>query len=168
MDGKFLYFFIKYKQKLKENADDIDFVIPENKNLKPESIYIEERYENPFYYYNKIFRVNKSASIGKKGNKYHFEFIINDEIYKIKFDYKGSVFVYEVCLEFGKRLLPIQRKKSHKEYYETFEYFIKALKNGEENIIDVLYKDTLNLKYKTKIILIFSFPFKKIQFFIRY
>ena len=151
MDGKFLYFFIQYTKKSKENTNDINYIIPENKELKPKSIYVEEEYENSFYYYNKIFKVNKLAGKGKRGNMYYFEFEINDEIYIINFDSKGPNFIYDVNLEVRKRIINIRRKISqNKEYYEKFEYFIKALKEiGEENIIDDLYKDTINL-YKNK------------------
>jgi hypothetical protein len=151
MDTKFLYFFITYIRKSKENTNDINFVVPEKKDLKPECIYIDEQYENQFYYYNKIFKVNKSAGKGKKGNNYYFEFEINDEKYIIKFDSKGSTFIYDVSLEVGKRIIDIRRKiNQNKEYYETIEFFIKALeKNGEESLIDELYKETIKL-YENK------------------
>ena len=152
MDGKFLYFFITYNRSEKENKDDINFVVPEKKDLQPESIFGDDpQYENPYYYYNKLFKVSKSAGKGKKGNNYHFEFEINDEKYIIKFDSKGSTFIYDVNLEVGKRIIDIRRKiTQNKEYYETIEFFIKALKeNGEENIIDDLYKETIKL-YENK------------------
>ena len=147
MDGN-LYFFITYTRKEKEDPNDISFVVPENNDLKPFLIYLDEQYENQFYYYYKVFKVNKSAGTGKKGNNYYFEFEINDEKYIIKFDSKGNKFVYvDIGLEFGKRLLDIRRKiHQNKEYYEIFEFFIKALKNnGEESLIDSLYKETIKL-----------------------
>jgi len=151
MDGKFLYFFIKYQRKSKENPNDIIFVEPENKELKPEPIFVDEIVDDPYYYYNKIYKVSKSAGKGKKGNNYHFEFEIDDEKYIIKFDSKGSTFIYDVNLEVGKRIIDIRRKiNQNKEYYETIEFFINALKNiGEEKIIDDLYKETIKL-YENK------------------
>lgn len=151
MDGKFLYFFIKYQRKSKENPNDIIFVEPENKELKPEPIFVDEVVDDPYYYYNKIYKVSKSAGKGKKGNNYHFEFEIDDEKYIIKFDSKGSTFIYDVNLDVGKRIIDIRRKiNQNKEYYETIEFFINALKNiGEEKIIDDLYKETIKL-YENK------------------
>ena len=151
MDGKFLYFFISYARKSKEDKNDINFVVPEKNDLKPECIYMEESYENQIYYYNKIFKVNKSAGKGKKGNNYYFEFEINDEKYIIKFDSKGNTFIYDVSLEVGKRIIDIRRKiNQNKDYYETIEFYIKALeKNGEESLIDDLYKETIKL-YENK------------------
>jgi hypothetical protein len=152
MEKTSLYFFITYFRKQKENANDIDFVVPENNENKPECIYIDEQYENQLYYYNKIFKVSKSAGKGKKGNNYYFEFEINDEKFIISFDSKGSTFIYDVNLEVGKRILEIRRKiNQNKEYYQTIEYFIKALeKNGEEKMIDELYKETIDIYAKKK------------------
>ena len=151
MDGKFLYFFISYSRRYKEKSDDIIFVYPENNELHPMLIYVEEQYKDNLFYYKKIFKVIKSGK-GKKRNDYYFEFIIDDDKYIIKFDSKGRTFVYEVCLEFGKRIILIRRKIMQKEeYYEKIEYFVKALKlNGEENIIDDFYKETINLYEKKK------------------
>ena len=164
MDGEFLYFLIKYIQKSKENTNDIKFVIPEKNELKPESIYIEERYENPFYYYYKVFRVSKSQG---KENYYYFQFEINDEKSIIKFYSKGCNFVYDIKWEFGQRTTDIRRKISqNKENYETFEYFSKTLKkNGEERLINNLYKETINLYAKKKgftfLIILFLQIYKK-------
>ena len=74
MEEKSLYFFVTYVRKQKENANDVNFVVPEKKDLKPLCIFIDEQYINQFYYYNKIFKVNKLAGKGKKGNNYYFEF----------------------------------------------------------------------------------------------
>ena len=152
MEEKSLYFFVTYVRKQKENANDVNFVVPEKKDLKPLCIFIDEQYINQFYYYNKIFKVNKLAGKGKKGNNYYFEFEINDEKYIISFDSKGANFIYDVSLEVGKKIIVIRRKiNQSKEYYQTIEYFIKALeKNGEENIIDELYKETIELYSKKK------------------
>ena len=104
MEEKSIYFFVKYNSTQKENTKDIDFVVPEKSNLKPVCIYIDDQYENQIYYYNKIFKVNKLAGKGKKGNNYYFEFETNDEKYIISFDSKGSSFIYDVKLEVGKGL----------------------------------------------------------------
>ena len=78
---------------------------------------------------------------------HYFEFETNDEKYIISFDSKGSSFIYDVKLEVGKRIIDIRRKiDQSKEYYQTIEHFIKALeKNGEESLIDELYKETIAL-----------------------
>jgi hypothetical protein len=151
MEKRSLYFFITYFRKQKENSNDSDFVVPENNDKKPECIFIDQQYENQIYYYNKIFKVSKSAGKGKNGNKYYFEFEINDEKYIIKFDSKGNTFIYDVSLEVGKRIIDIRRKiNQNKDYYETIEFYIKALeKNGEESLIDDLYKETIKL-YENK------------------
>ena len=80
MDSKSLYFFITYSQKQKENSKDVHFISPENNKLKPLCIYINEQYENQLYNYIKIFKVNKSAGKGKKGNIVEDKYIINDLI----------------------------------------------------------------------------------------
>ena len=147
MDGKFLYFLIAYKKESKENNNDINFVVPEKNELKPICIYVDEQYKNPSYYYNKIFKVNKSAGKGKEGNNYYFELEINNEKHIIHFDSKELTFIYEVNLEVGEKIYGNPNKLSlNKEYYETIEYFIKAFeKNGEERLIDDLYKEAIEL-----------------------
>jgi hypothetical protein len=45
MDGQFLYFFITYTRNSKENSNDIRFVEPEKKELKPELIFVEDNYD---------------------------------------------------------------------------------------------------------------------------
>ena len=147
MGDKFLYFFISYEKDNKENENIIDIVLREKNELKPKCIYVDERYENQIYYCNRIFKVNKSSGKGEKGNNYYFEYEKSDEQYIIKFNSKGSTFVYDVILEVGKKRIDIRRKiNQNKEYYETIELFIKALEqNGEEGLIDILYKDTIEL-----------------------
>ena len=147
MDGNFLYFFIRYKRDSKETVNDINFIVPEKNELKPICIYIDEQYENPSYYYNKIFKVSKLAVKGNKGNNYYFELEINNKKHIIHFDSKGLTFVYEVNLEVGEEISGSPRKISqNKEDYEIIEFFIKALeKNKEERLIDDLYKETIEL-----------------------
>ena len=140
-----IYFFISYQRKNKENQNDIDFIIPEDNNKIPKCIYMDEVYDNQMFTYNKIFKVNKST---EKGNKYYFEFEIEDDKYIISFDSKGKTFVYEINLEKGKKIIPIKRKINQNilEYYEKMHIFIDSLKeNNEENKIDELYKDTIDL-----------------------
>ncbi len=96
-----IYFFIFYQRKNKENQDDIDFIIPEDNNKIPKCIYMDEVYDNQMFTYKKIFKVNKTT---EKGNKYYFEFQIEDDKYIISFDSKGKTFVYESNLEKGKKL----------------------------------------------------------------
>ena len=147
MEDKFLYFFISYAKNQNENESDIDIILTEENELKPFCISVDERYEDQTYYYNRIFKVRKSAGKSEKGNNYYFEYEKNDDQYIIKFDSKGKTFVYDVILEVGKKMIDIRRKiNQNKEYYKIIDFFIKALeKNGEENIINVLYKETIEL-----------------------
>ena len=143
--NEFIYFFITYFRKQKENPSEIDFIVPENKEKQPIIVYFDEQVKNPFYFYNKILKVSKTAGEGKKGNNYYFEFEINDEKYVISFDSKGNTFIYEVNLEVGKKIIDIKRGiNQSKEYYKTIEYFLKALeKDGKESLIDNFYKETI-------------------------
>ena len=147
MEDKFLYFFISYEKKQKEDESviDIDMILKDKNELK--CIYVDEKYEDQIYYCNRIFKISKSAGKEEKGNNYYFEFKKNDDEYILKFDSKGKTFVYDVTLEVGKKMIDIRRKiNQNKEYYETIDFFIKALeKNGEESIIDILYKETIEL-----------------------
>ena len=148
-----LYFFVTYSRKQKEN-DDIEFVMPEKKSLNPVCIYKEEKYESQKFIYNKVFAIEKPK---KSKKNYSFIFEIGDEQYIISFDYsKGTSFVYDVNLDFGKKIIDIRRKISQsKEYQEKMEIFIEALnKNKETQMIKELYKDTIELYSKKKI---FSF-----------
>ena len=140
-----IYFFISYEKNQKEEESDIDMILKEKNELK--CIYVDEKYEDQIYYCNRIFKIRKSAGKREKGNNYYFEFQKNDDQYILKFDSKGSIFIYDVILEVGKKMIEIRRKINHnKEYYKTIEFFIKALKkNGEENLIDILYKETIEL-----------------------
>ena len=153
MDTKQIYFFISYTRKAKENRSEIDFVEPKKKALKPECIYTEEDYKNQIYFYNKVYKVSKSAGKDKKGNNYYFEFEIKNEKYVISFDAKENTFIYNISLEVGKSIIDIRKKiEQKKEYYEIIEYFIKTLENngGEESLIDTLYKETIELYKKKK------------------
>jgi hypothetical protein len=148
-----LYFFVTYSRKQKEN-NDVEFVVPEKNNLKPVCIYEDLKYEGQRFHYNKIFAVEKPK---KSKKNFNFVFEIGDEQYVISFDYsKGSSFIYDVNLDFGKKIIDIRRKISQtKEYQEKMDVFIKALeKNNEAQMIKELYKDTIELYSKKKI---FSF-----------
>ena len=103
-ESKWIYFFISYYRKQKETDEYIiDFVEPENKEFHPKCIYSEHPTKDNIYFYSKVFKVNKSAGTGKKGNNFHFEFKIDEEKYVISFDSKGCTFVYDVTLLFGKK-----------------------------------------------------------------
>ncbi len=148
-----LYFFILYPRKKREIPNDINFVELENNNKIPKCIFIEENYENQIYYYKKIFKVDKSTGKGKKANNYYFEFEIGDDKYIISFDSKGFLFVYDVVVEMGKKIIDVRRKinQNNIEYNDKMEYFMEALKkNGEESKIDELYKETIELYSKKK------------------
>ena len=150
---KSLYFFVTYSRKQHENDSDIEFVVPEKSNMKPVCIHKEEIVQGQRFYYNKIFAVDKQKKTKKN---YNFIFEIGDEQYIISFEYKGSSFIYDVNLDFGKKIIDIRRKISqNKEYHEKMEVFIEALKkNKEMDKIEELYKDTIELYSKKKI---FSF-----------
>ena len=60
-----LYFFVTYSRKQQEN-DDIEFVMPEKKSLKPVCIYKEEKFENQKFIYNKVFAIEKPKKNKKK------------------------------------------------------------------------------------------------------
>ena len=122
--NKSIYFFITYFKKEKEKDSDIYFVEPEGKEMQPECIYKEEIYENQFYYYNKIYKANKSLGKGKKGNNFIFKFEVKDEVYVISFDSKGCTFIYDVNIEVGKKIIDIRMKiNKKKEYHKIMEFF---------------------------------------------
>jgi len=150
---KFVYFFVYYPSKKKEDSDDIIFVAPENKEQKPQCIYKDEIFENRTYYYKKVFKANKSSGKGKKATNLYFEFEIGDYRYIIKFDSKGNTFIYDVSLEVGKRRIDILRNVNQSiiEYTEKLDIFEEALKkNGEDNKIDDLFTETIDLYSKKK------------------
>lgn len=170
MNTNQIYFFIEYTRKAKENPNDIDFVEPKKKDLKPERIYVDEIYKNQIYFYNKIYKVSKSAGKGKKGS-YYFEYKIKNDKYYISFDAKESTFIYKVNLEVGKAILDFKSKiPQKKEYYEIIEFYIKALESngGEESLIDTLYKESIELYKKKKgfafLIVLFLKIYKKKRF----
>ena len=120
MESASIYFFIAYKRNETEDAKDIYFTVPEERDLKPECIFKDELNENQQYYYKKIFKVNKLVG---KGNTFFFIFEISEEEYSIKFDSKGNTFIYDVKLEYGKRNIPFRNNiPQNKEYYETIEF----------------------------------------------
>ena len=133
MENKFLYFFISYEKNQKEDESDIDIILKENNELK--CIYVDEKYEDQIYYCNRIFKISKSSGKTKKGNNYYFEFKKDDDQYILKFDSKGKTFIYDVILEVGKKMIDIRRKiNQNKEYYETIDFFIKALEKMEKKV----------------------------------
>ena len=149
---KSIYFFVTYSRKQKENEEDIEFVGSEKNNLKPTCIHKAEKFEGQRFYYNKIFAIEKP----KKSNKnYNFVFNIDEEQYIISFEYKGNSFIYDVNLDFGKKIIDIRNKiNQNKEYHEKVNVFIEALEeNKEMDMIDELYKDTIELYSKKKFFL---------------
>ena len=145
---EYMYFFIYYSRKVKENPSDVHFTEPEKKSEKPECFYSEDEYKNKKYYYKKIF---KTKSSGKQKNK--FAFIIGEDKYEISFDSQGSKFIYDVTLEYGLRIIKVRRKipQNKIEYKDKLDFFKKSLEeNREEEKIDELYKDTIDLYSKKK------------------
>lgn len=144
--NKSIYFFITYFKKEKEKDSEIYFVEPEDKEMQPVCIYKEEIYENQFYYYNKIYKANKSLGKGKKGNNFIFKFEAKDEVYVISFDSKGCTFIYDVNIEVGKKIIDIRmRINKKKEYHKIMEFFLKALEKDEKDLIEDFYKETIHL-----------------------
>lgn len=64
--SKQYYLFAYYQRNEKESDNDIEFVVPEDKNQKPECIYSSEDFENGSFYYKKIFKVTPTETKGKK------------------------------------------------------------------------------------------------------
>ena len=154
---KYLYFFIYYPRIQKEISSEIEFVVPDKKSECPECIYYKETYDDDnkekikYYNYKKVYKVPKSEKKGKDSNKYYFEFEIDDDKYIITFDSGGRNFIYDVNLQVGRRIIHITHDidQSIIEYYEKIEDFIGALEeNGENDKIDLLYKDTIDLYSK--------------------
>ena len=148
-----IYFIISYPRTKKESPSDIDFIIPENKEQKPVCIHCDDSYDNKIYFYRKIYKVNKSLGKGKKATNFYFEFETTDDRFVISFDSKGATFVYDLTLEVGKKIIDITRKVNQNkiDYNEKMSFFEAALKkNGEDNKIDELYKETINLYVKKK------------------
>ena len=151
--SKYFYFFVYYQRTAHEDADDLECVFPENKELKPLCIHNEESISNKIYYYKKIFKAECSSQKNQKANNYLYIFETGDYKFIIKLDTKGNTYVYDVSLEIGKRRIKIIRNVPQNiiEYYKKMDFFEEALKkNGEENQIDDLYKETIGLYKKKK------------------
>ena len=54
---KSIYFFVTYFTKQKENDIDIDFVVPEKKDLWQNYIFVEDIYKNHFIFIIKYLRL---------------------------------------------------------------------------------------------------------------
>ena len=118
--GSTIYFFISYEREDKEETDDMNFIIPENKDDKPKCIYCIRTCQNNKYFYKKIFKSKKFLKNVNKENEYYFEFLISDDNYVISFDSKGSTFIYDSNLEIVKKELDIRRKVD--QYKESILY----------------------------------------------
>ena len=148
----FIYFFISYPRKEREKDEDIDFVVPDNDEEKPECVYSDDNYENGIHNYRKIFKaINKSK---EKETKYYFEFEIDDTKYIIYFNApKDTYFIYDVYLESGKSDITIRRKINQNQlgYIQKLKYFKEALEIIKETEkIKELYKETIDLYSKKK------------------
>ena len=144
--SKTFYFFVYYPRTQKETESDIDFVVPKEVEQRPECIFSDEKYSDGIHYYHKIYKVTKTETKGKKANYYEFE--IGEEKYIISFNNKDNEFIYEVNIEFGKKIIDIRRNidQTNIDYHKKLDYFIEALKsNGEEDKIDKLYEDSISL-----------------------
>ena len=102
-----LYFFIYYPRDKQEIASNIEFIVPEKESDWPELVFSDEKFDKNFYNYKKIYKINKSKKKGKKENKYHFEFELDDDKYIIAFDSGGCNFVHDVKLEVVKELFQV-------------------------------------------------------------
>ena len=89
--SKTFYFFVYYPRTQKETESDIDFVVPKEVEQRPECIFSDEKYSDGIHYYNKIYKVTKTETKGKKANYYEFE--IGEEKYIISFNNKDNEFI---------------------------------------------------------------------------
>lgn len=64
---------------------------------------IDELNKNQRYYYNN----SKSAGKGKKGYNFVLKFELNDEENSILFDSNINIFIYDINLQSGKRIIDI-------------------------------------------------------------
>ena len=161
-----IYFFISYTLSKKENPDDIEFIVPDKKDEKPQYIYSNETtMDDNKYLYKKIFKENeslekrkkskKSSEKEKKDNNYDYEFQIFDNRYGISLGKKRGTFILDISLEtWNKYLVDGDREKINQnivDYGEKMNLFKEALvKNKEENKIEELYRDAIDLYSKKK------------------
>ena len=126
-----MYFFIYFPRS--ENVDwDVTGFLDiedddESRAEKLESIYqVETDYdkENQKYYYKMIFKAKKIAS---KKNDY-FEFEISDDKYISSFEtYEKTIFIYDVILQVGIRIIDIKKFIPQNQIEYTKGYFKDAL-----------------------------------------
>ena len=144
---EFLYFFISYSRKEREDPEEITFVNPENDDEKPECIYSEQLYEKNSYSYRKVYKAIKKSS--EKEGQFYFEFELDDIKYIISFNSpKDKLFVYDLNLSSGKIDLNIIRKINQNKigYIQKLKYFKKALENIQAvKDVQELYEETLDL-----------------------
>ena len=166
MENMPIYFFISYTLSKKENPDDIEFIVPDKKDEKPQCIYSNETtMDDNKYLYKKIFKANeslekrkkskKSSEKEKKDNNYDYEFQIFDNRYGISLGKKRGTFILDISLEtWNKYLVDDNREKINQnivDYGEKMNLFKEALvKNKEENKIEELYRDAIDLYSKNK------------------
>ena len=157
-----IYFFISYTLSKKENPDDIELIVPDKKDEKPQCIYSNETIlDDNKYLYKKIFKANESLEKRKKSKKsseninYDYEFQIFDNRYGISLGKKRATFILDISLEtWNKYLVDDNREKINQnivDYDEKMNLFKEALvKNKEENKIEELYRDAIDLYSKNK------------------
>ena len=112
---EFLYFFISYSRKEREDPEAITFVCPENDDEKPECIYSEQLYEKNSYSYRKVYKAIKKSS--EKEGQFYFEFELDDIKYIISFNSpKDKLFVYDLNLSSGKHWKIFKQSKTFKNF----------------------------------------------------
>ena len=146
-ETKDIYFMILYPRKEQEKPEE--FVFSEN-NINPQNIYTNEIKNDNGYFYQKVFKFN-----GKE-KKYSPEFDIGKDNYIITFDAKENSFIYNVELKKGNKILKKIAKANIDpkiDYRKKLDIFLEALKsNKEEDKKDTLYKDTIDIFGKKKVL----------------
>ena len=108
-----LYFLMYYIRIPREDSDCTYFSLPEDEKKKSKCVLSYNKdfdEKNNLYNYNKIFKVPKSNTKGKKIIMIlKFELV---EIYIIKFDKNKNTYIYDVDLLYERIILDISNKKS--------------------------------------------------------
>ena len=142
-EAKDIYFIISYTKKEKEKPEEVDF---SESDIIPENILTNElKQENGEYFYKKVFKFN-----GKTNDNYSLEFEIDKDNYIITFEVKENSFVYDVELKKATKLLKNIAKEIIDQkivgFHEKLYIFLEALKkNNKEDLIETLYRETIDL-----------------------
>ena len=158
MSDEYLYFFVYYWCEQKEKSKNIKFLVLEDKYEQPESVYFKGEFDGKKFNCIRIFKTRKKTPTGNNGEQkpqdYYFEFSIGENKYVISFEAeRKNIFIFDVTLKVGKRIIDIQRKidQSKIEYDDKIEYFLEALKkDDEDDLIDDFYQEAIDLYSQKK------------------